>query len=37
MEYRLWLLGIVAANMVLCVLVEDVFVEFVIFRWLRKK
>ena len=36
-NYRLLLLGVAALNVALCVIVEDVFMEYVIFRGLRKQ
>ena len=36
-NYRLFLLGVAALNVALCVIVEDVFMEYVIFRGLRKQ
>ena len=36
-SYRWLLLGVAALNVALCVIVEDVFMEYVVFRGLRKQ
>ena len=36
-SYRWLLLGVAALNVALCVFVEDVFMEYVVFRGLRKQ
>ena len=36
-EFRYLMLGFAAINVILCVLLEDVFMEYVVFRWLKKK
>ena len=36
-NYRWLLLGVAALNVALCVIVEDVFMEYVVFRGLRKQ
>ena len=36
-NYRWLLLGVAAVNVALCVIVEDVFMEYVVFRGLRKQ
>ena len=36
MDYRYLMLGFAAVNVIVCVLIEDVFMEYVVFRWLKK-